>query len=363
MNILFSNASLMWAGNEKWTLRAAETLLARGHRVALAVRDTRVWTPHLRSDLELIQLRFLNDADVKTVRELRRIIQRRKADVFLPTRSRDYWLGGWAQMGTRAIYVMRNGITRDLQNTIKNRMRYGTFPDGIVVNAEAVRQSLIRYPWVKPDRVRVIYNGVDDENNGRDESAPAKNPNEFLIVAAGRVETDKGFDILIEAIAQASKHAPQLRGAIFGNGDQIESLTALIHARGLDGKVRLGGFTRALHDELARADLAVSSSYREGVSNFILEAWSAGTPVVATSIPGSAEIVTDGARGRLVPPGDADKLAEAILEAVNYPDRRAAWAAAGKQAIAETFNWTHMAEELERFFGELIERKHHGRHP
>ena len=372
MNILFSNASLMWAGNEKWTLRAAETLLSRGHRVALAVRDRRVWTERLSSDLELIKLRFLNDADLRTVLALRRIIRERKVDVFLPTRSRDYWLGGWACMGTDAVYVMRNGITRDLRHTPKERLRYGSFPDGIIVNAEAVRQSLIHYPWVKADRVRVIYNGVDTppcpptEWRGEKGNTPPCPPAEaegkknFLIIAAGRVETDKRFDVLIEAVAIASREAPELRAVIFGKGDQEEPLTKLIRERELEGKVRLGGFTSELRRELQRADLAVLPSDREGVSNFILEAWEAGTPLVATAIPGSAEIVTDGLRGRLVPPGNAHKMAEAILEAVRSSEKRAHWAAEGKRAIETTFNWTRMAEEMQNFFGELISLKRTG---
>jgi len=378
MNILFSNASLMWAGNEKWTLRAAETLLSRGHRVALAVRDQRVWTERLSSDLELIELRFLNDADLRTVLALRRIIRGRKVDVFLPTRSRDYWLGGWACMGTGAIYVMRNGITRDLRNTPKERLRYGNFPDGIIVNAEAVRQSLIRYSWVKADRVRVIYNGVDtapppappqsggekkvDRRGESPDSPDTISPQKdgFQIIAAGRVETDKRFDLLIEAIAIASREVPELRAIIFGRGDQEEPLAKLIHARGLDGKVRLGGFTSELRKEIHKADLAVLPSDREGVSNFILEAWEAGTPLIATAIPGSAEIVTDGLRGRLVPPGDVNKLSEAILEAVRFPEHRARWAEEGKHAIETTFNWTRMAEEMETFFAELISKKRAG---
>ena len=79
---------------------------------------------------------------------------------------------------------MRMGITRDLPDTIKERLRYGTFPDGIVVNAEAVRQSLIRYPWVKADRVRVVYNGVDTAP-ATAALPPLKKPGEFLMLAAG----------------------------------------------------------------------------------------------------------------------------------------------------------------------------------
>jgi len=354
LNILFVNSSRVWGGNEKWTLRAAETLQARGHSVAIAVRDPDIWSGHARSEIEKIVLPFLNDADLKTIFKLRGLIKKRHVDVVLPTRSRDYWLTGFARLGTPARYVMRMGITREVPHTLKEHLRYRVFPDGIVVNAEAVRASLAAHPWIKADRIRVIYNGVDFDS-APELLPPLKKSGEFLIVAAGRLGSDKGFDILIEAMALALKKAPQLRAVIFGHGEMEKPLRLLIIERALEEHVTLGGFTTNLSAALLQADLAVSSSYREGVSNFILESWSAGVPLIATAIPGSAEIVTDGVRGRLVPPGDSRKMADAILEAVQHPDLRALWSAAGKQAIAETFNWTKMGEELERFLKEITE--------
>lgn len=355
----------MWGGNEKWTLNAAETLASRGHDVSVAVREKKLWLDRCKSDLVTwIELPFLNDADVRTIWKLRSIIKKEKIDIFLPTRSRDYWLGGWAAMGTQAKYVMRMGITRTLPNTIKERLRYSFWPDGIIVNAEAVKQSLVAHPWIKGDRIRVIYNGVDTDSQqiaerglvGADGNPPAVSQpaSAILVIAAGRVESEKGFDVLIDAMALAVKQEPRLICEIWGNGDQIDSLNAQIERLELDEHVRLRGFTQNLSHELARADVAVSSSYREGISNFILESWSAGVPLVATSIEGSAEIVHDRKRGLLVPPGDAQTMSKAILELVKDKQLRDTCIAGGKQAIATTHNWTAMAEKMESFFRELL---------
>ena len=350
------NASRVWGGNEKWTLRAAETLQTRGHRVWMAIREPEIWRGHVHQPVEQIILSFLNDADIRTVLAMHRFLKRNDVDIILPTRSRDYWLAGFARMGTRAKYVMRMGITRELRDTIKERLRYGVFPDGIVVNAEAVKQSIARYPWVKAERIRVIYNGVDSEVSG-EALPPLKRDGDFLIVAAGRVESDKGFDVLVNAAAIAIRDIPNLRVVIFGRGDREDPLRQQVTELGLNGVVRLGGFTTNLPAALAQADLAVSSSYREGVSNFILEAWSAGTPIIATAIPGSAEIVTDGIRGRLVPVGNAEAMSNAILEAYRQPMLRDKWREAGRAAITETFNWNHMGESLEQFLLELTAKR------
>jgi glycosyltransferase involved in cell wall biosynthesis len=158
---------------------------------------------------------------------------------------------------------------------------------------------------------------------------------------------------LIDALAIAMRNEPAIHGVIYGLGDQMENLEQQIREHNLSDRVRLAGFTKNLGAELRKAHLAVSSSYREGISNFILESWAAGCPLIATSIEGSAEIVTDGIRGRLVPPGNPEKMAKAILEAFYDPELREFWVTNGKAAIEETFNWQRMGEELERFFEEL----------
>lgn len=345
---------MMWGGNEKWTLNAAETLASRGHEITVAVRALELWQSRQRTGkVRWLPLPFLNDADLKTVWKLRQFIKREQIEIFLPTRSRDYWLGGWAAMGTRAKYVMRMGITRTLPHTIKEHLRYSTWPDGIIVNAEAVKQSLAAHPWIKSERIRVIYNGVDAIT--LDPPLPLRKTGgeSILVFAAGRVETEKGFDILIDAMALAVKQEPRLICEIWGNGDQVDILNAQIERLDLSEHVRLRGFTKEITRELTKAQIAVSSSYREGISNFILESWAVGVPLIATSIEGSAEIVHDRKRGVLVPPGDAQAMSQAILEMAKDNILRGSCIAGGREAIEKTHNWENMAVEMERFFREL----------
>lgn len=343
----------MWGGNEKWTLNAAETLASRGHDVTVGVRVPELWHSRERTGkVRWLVLPFLNDADIKTVWKLRRFIQREKIEIFLPTRSRDYWLGGWANLGTRAKYVMRMGITRTLPHTIKEHLRYSTWPDGIIVNAEAVKASLAAHSWIKSERIRVIYNGVD-QSTLRTRDA-ARDDQSLLVFAAGRVESEKGFDVLVEAMALAIQKEPRLICEIWGQGDQVDALNAQIERLDLAEHVRLRGFTKNITRELAHADIAVSSSYREGISNFILESWSVGVPLIATAIEGSAEIVHDRKRGLLTPPGDAQAMSAAILEMARDRALRDTCVSGGKDAIATTHNWDTMAEKMEEMFSSML---------
>jgi glycosyltransferase involved in cell wall biosynthesis len=167
------------------------------------------------------------------------------------------------------------------------------------------------------------------------------------------LEHEKGFHILIDALALAIKQKPNIRAKIFGEGSEFPHLQKQISTLGLQDKIRLAGFTSNLSAALAHADLAVSPSFREGISNFILESWSAGVPIIATAIEGSAEIVHDNIRGKLVPPGDVEQMSDAILFAFRNPDARAQWIEGGKKAVEEVHNWERMGEKMEEFMKDL----------
>ncbi|MBY6140861.1 glycosyltransferase [Leisingera daeponensis] len=139
------------------------------------------------------------------------------------------------------------------------------------------------------------------------------------IVAAGRLIPDKGHDVLIRAFAQVRQAWPGTRLLIYGTGPQRSALEALARSLGLSDHVRLMGYSPDLLREFARAELAVLPSLREGFGNVAVEALAAGTPLIASRCPGPEAILQGGKLGVLVPPGDANALAGAILEALRSP--------------------------------------------
>jgi glycosyltransferase involved in cell wall biosynthesis len=171
-----------------------------------------------------------------------------------------------------------------------------------------------------PDRVRVVYDGVDSErfhpgprDKARDRLAPELEMRGRVVLYIGNLLPVKGLDVLIRAFARLAGQGVDFTGLLIGQGPLGSRLEDQIARLGLRGRVRLLG--PRPHDQLPdwyrAADLFALPSRSEGVPVVLLEAIACGTPFVASRVGGIPEIAHLGA-SRLVPPGDTGSLAEAI---------------------------------------------------
>lgn len=140
-------------------------------------------------------------------------------------------------------------------------------------------------------------------------------PDHDLVVTAARLHPQKGLHVLLDAAEAVRARRPGLRWFVFGDGPSRAELEASIAARDLGGAVHLAGSRPDVDSELAAADLVVVTSQWESGPLVVLEALSLGRPVVSTAV-GLVPEVIDPASGRIVPVGDAARLAEAVLAAL-----------------------------------------------
>ena len=176
-----------------------------------------------------------------------------------------------------------------------------------------------------------------------------------VLVAAGRLVRQKGFDLLISAFATVSARHPDWRLRIFGWGAKRAKLAAQIEELGLTGQVTLEGPSRKLDEELTAASGYVLSSRFEGLPMVLLEAITAGVPAVAFDCPtGPREIIDDGRTGLLVPPQDVAALADGMTRLIENPAERRAMGAAAR-ADSDRFSMVRVRDDWERLFTELAE--------
>ena len=146
-------------------------------------------------------------------------------------------------------------------------------------------------------------------------------PGEDLVVTAARLHAQKGLDVLLDAAAAVREHRPGLRWFVFGDGPLRAELERSIGSRGLGRVVHLAGSRPDVDSELAAADLVVVTSQWESGPLVVLEALALGRPVVSTDV-GLVREVIDPSSGRVVPVGDAPRLAEAVVAVLSGSSAR-----------------------------------------
>ncbi len=167
------------------------------------------------------------------------------------------------------------------------------------------------------DRVFTVPIGVDIDRVVECAQQPSSvaTPTGCYIVAAGRLDVQKGFDVLIRAHAHVVKAGTAHTLVIVGEGDDRAALTELARSLEVADSVEMPGFVDNPHPLIAQADLFVLSSRREGMGGLVLlEALAHATPIIATDCTsGPRELLDDGRLGQLVPVDDVDAMATAIL--------------------------------------------------
>lgn len=191
----------------------------------------------------------------------------------------------------------------------------------VVAVSKGVAEDLIRVTGLPREKVKVIYNPVVTPELFAKAKEPLEHPwfapdEPPVVLGVGRLTAAKDFPTLIRAFALVRRERPA-RLVILGDGEERPKLEALVRELRIEADVLLAGFVDNPYKYMRRAGVFVLSSQWEGLPTVLIEAMALGTPVVATDCPsGPREILEEGRWGKLVPPGNPEKLARGILEAL-----------------------------------------------
>ncbi len=323
-------------------------LAARGHHNLLACPRGCDLARAAASHADVHGLVMRGDADLMMVPRLLRLMRETRPDlVHLHSRiGADTWGGVAARLaGIPVVHTRRvdNPEPRWLV-AVKYRLH-----DRVIAISEGIGRVLIA-EGLPTEKLRVVRSAVDWERYARpcarrEVAARLGIPESALLIGVvAQLIPRKGHRLLIDILPPLAAAHPDLRVVFFGQGPMEPELRRSITAAGLDAVVKLAGFRDDLHEILPCLDLLAHPATMEGLGVSLLQAASAGVPVVASRAGGIPEAVRDGENGVLVPPGDAQALAAAVAALLREPGRRRALGAAGQTLMAREFSIDAMVE-------------------
>jgi glycosyltransferase involved in cell wall biosynthesis len=339
--ILVVIPNLQHGGAQRVCCRLCDSWVAQGIRVNLVVFDLSEKVHH--TNAEVTDLNLPVGAGIleklrnwwKRARVLAEVAKRwnprqiialsDSAAIPIAIAKRFGWIGAHTTVSIRNDILGRPRLIRWMSRWMYPAM------ERIVLPAEQLRVRAIELGGLPADRCVSIHNPLDLTCLS---PAPAVSGRERIIVACGRLEEQKGFDILVQAFA-LMKETDEHRLYILGEGSQRPALLRLIEVSGLKGRVELMGAVSDPLSWMRRARLFVLSSRYEGFPNVLAEAMACGCPCVATDCQtGPREMITDRVSGLLVPVENAASLAVAIRTLLQDHEL-AEQCGAGARAVAE----------------------------
>ena len=232
--------------------------------------------------------------------------------------------------------------------------------DRIVTVSQEVARAAAGQLKIPSERLLTIPNGIDGSRFKRKRDVNTMRQqldlptDKVILVSVGRLRREKGFPVLLSAL----KHIPQEQRPftiILGDGPDKMDLHRLTTQYGLTESVRFLGNRTDVAEYLQASDLFAMSSLWEGLPIALLEAMACGLPVIVTRVGGNPEVVEEDRSGILVPPGDDESLAQAILRLVNDPAKRARLSKAAYERIESKFGLKSFIEAHENMYATLYQ--------
>jgi glycosyltransferase involved in cell wall biosynthesis len=201
-------------------------------------------------------------------------------------------------------------------------------------------------------RIEVVPNGVFARDVEGVEPSPELDGESFAVLCVAGLRPEKRVDLFIEAVAEARRENPAVRGYVAGEGRERGRLERLAGDRG----VSLLGDRRDVLSLVAAAGAVCLPSEAEALPMSLIEAMALARPVIATDVGGTRDLIVDGETGHLVRPGDGAAITRALLALAADEQRAREMGAAGQRRQRERFTGEAMVDGYERAFREAVAR-------
>ena len=233
--------------------------------------------------------------------------------------------------------------------------------DMVTTTCEGFAEQLVRETGIARDKIRRITPGIDTPDEHQ-EPEQARRIRERLgagtirplWVFAGRLEPHRGAAVLIEALGIVRERGLHFEAVLMGQGPQEAELESRVAELGLGASVHVSAPDDGLGALIAAADAVVVPSLWDGMSPVLLQALTRGRPVIASAVGGAPDLIENGVNGRLVPPGDARALADALESFHRRADSSARLGREAGRRACDEFTWDHVVDAYEAVYDDVL---------
>ncbi|MBI4610685.1 MAG: glycosyltransferase family 4 protein [Candidatus Rokubacteria bacterium] len=360
-NVLHTESSVGWGGQEVRILTEARWLGDRGWRVLIAGQpQSPILAEAGRSGIPVVAVPMRGPWDVAAVARLAAVIRRERLSLVHTHSSVDAWLGGMAAR-VSGVPVVRS---RHVSISIRGRWNpvYSLLADRVVTSGETIRRLLVT-AGVSAAKVIAVPAGVDlndfTPGPGGERVRVELGLTSPVIGSVAMFRGSKGHQYLLEAFEIVLREFPTARLLLVGDGIRRAWVESLVGERKLSRAVMFTGFRPDVPDLLRALDCFVLASVRtEGVPQSLLQALATEIPVVASSVGGVPEVLEHEVTGLLVPSGDPQRLAAALLATLREPELARRRAKAGRELVEARFSRARTVDRMVALYDELLAAWH-----
>ncbi|MCX6600999.1 MAG: glycosyltransferase [bacterium] len=325
MRLLLVNSAWppSWGGGEKWFVEASVWFANNGHKVRLAGRpDSRLVRAARARGVDAVETPFGGDFDPRAVARARKIISAFEPEIILVNFNKEAFHFGLAARKMSIPVAARHGLPL-WKARVHHRWLARRLLAGVIVNAASLWEEY-RSLGIAPRYVAVIPNGVEitEQKQGELRRRCGVAHDRRLIVAAGRLESQKRLDRVIEIVVRLVPTRPDVICLIAGEGPLRSELEEQIRARSLEGHIHLAGFVEDFASLCGDADLFLLTSDQEGMPNVLLEAMAAGVACVSLAVGSVPQMFSGELAANLVPTGDVDGMCARVAALMDDPALR-----------------------------------------
>ena len=354
LKILYVDSDIPWRGGQEQLFSLMQGLKTRGHNVTVATPSSSTLKKKAQeADISTIPFQQSFELSPLALTRLWKILYKNNFDIIHSNTPTVVFAAGLASKlcGT-PIRITSRRVNFPLKSAL-SRLKYNWSQEQIITVSTSIQTTLLR-GGIYPEKIKVIYEGVDTNWIDIQKPSPIKNKHDLIIGTVAHMSSEKGHSILLKAAAELIPQFPNIAFVLVGDGKLLSELSRKAAQLGLENNIIFTGFRSDSESLMKNFDIFCLPSLSEGLSSAILVAMANRLPVVATNVGGITELVVDKQTGFLVGPNQPSDLASALSKLIQSPDLRKQMGNMGRKRVEKNFTLKNKLDQTERLYYQLL---------